>query len=197
MSTSTTTSDRYPGSVQLPDGTDVELRRLVPGDRDAVLAFARNLPPEDLLFLRRDLTQESVVDDWMESVADGRSTTLAACDGSGLVGYAAIHREQAPWTRRVGEIRVNVAAGYRGRGLGRVLIGRIFDHAHELGLRKLVAQMTVDQHGARAAFRRLGFVPEALLADYVEDREGTTRDLVLMTYSVDGHSDVVAEPLRV
>lgn len=197
MSTSTTTTQQYPRTVRLPDGTDIELRSLAPDDRDQVLDFYRKLPSEDLLFLRVDLTQESVVDDWMASVAEGRSTTLAAFDGSGLAGYAAIHCNETPWTRRVGEIRVNVAAAYRGRGLGRVLTGRIFDLAHELGLKKLVAQMTLDQHGARAAFRRLGFVPEALLADYVEDREGTTRDLVLMTYSVDGHSDVVAEPLRV
>jgi hypothetical protein len=36
-----------------------------------------------------------------------------------------------------------------------------------------------------------------MLADYVEDRDGRTHDLVLMTYSVDGHTDLVAEPLRV
>lgn len=46
------------------------------------------------------------------------------------------------------------------------------------------------------AFRRLGFVPEALLADYVEDRHGTPRDLVIMSYDIDGHTDQVAEPLR-
>lgn len=57
--------------------------------------------------------------------------------------------------------------------------------------------MTTDQHGAQAAFRRLGFVPEALLADYVEDRNGLTHDLVLMTYTVGGHNDLVAETLKV
>ena len=194
--TRTTASHRYPRTTRLPDGTDLELRTLTPADRDAVLAFARSLPPQDLLFLRVDLTQEPAVDAWLASAAEGRSTTLVAFDGSGLVGYATIHRNQAPWTRRVGEIRVNVAAAYRGRGLGRVLTGQIFDLAHELGLKKLEARMTAEQHGAQAAFRRLGFVPEALLADYVEDREGATHDLVLMTYSVDGHNDLVAQPLR-
>lgn len=192
-----TTTDPYPKTVRLPDGTEVDIRRLAPGDRDAILAFARNLPPEDLLFLRMDLTQEDVVDEWMANAAAGHSTTLVAFDGGGLVGYAAIHRNRAPWTRRVGEIRVNVARSYRGRGLGRVLTGQVFDLAHELGLQKLMAQMTSDQHGAQSAFRRLGFVPEALLADYVEDMNGTTRDLVLMTYSVDGHNDLVTEPLKV
>jgi hypothetical protein len=40
-------------------------------------------------------------------------------------------------------------------------------------------------------------VPEALLADYVEDRNGVSRDLVIMSYDIDGHSDQMAEPVRV
>ena len=50
---------------------------------------------------------------------------------------------------------------------------------------------------AQAAFRRLGFVPEALLADYVEDRNGVSRDLVIMSYDVDGLTGQMDEPLSV
>ena len=60
-----------------------------------------------------------------------------------------------------------------------------------------MANMTSDQHGAQAAFRRLGFVPEALLADYVEDRNGTPRDLVIMSYDIDGHSDSIADTVKI
>lgn len=187
----------YPKSVTLPEGPTVELRLMTAADRDAILAFARNLPQEDLLFLRVDLTQPDVVDTWVSNLAAGFSTTLLAYDEHGLVGYAAVHRNPAPWTRRVGEIRVNVSPTYRGKGLGRVLTSQIFDVAQGLGLAKLVANMTSDQHGAQAAFRRLGFVPEAVLADYVEDRAGRLRDLVIMTHDIEGHSDRVAEPLRV
>lgn len=123
--------------------------------------------------------------------------SLVAYDENGLVGYATVHRNRARWTRRVGEIRVNVSPAYRARGLGRRLTAQIFDLARALGLKKLIANMTVDQPGAQAAFRKLGFVPEALLADYVEDRNGVSRDLVIMSYEIDGHSDQVAEPLRV
>jgi RimJ/RimL family protein N-acetyltransferase len=191
------TADPYPKTVSLPDGAQIELRRMTALDRDAVLGFARGLPQEDLLFLRVDLTEPGVVDDWVRNVEAGYSTTLVAYDADGLIGYATVHRNPAPWTRRVGEIRVNVSPGYRGKGLGRVLAAQIFDVARGLGLAKLVANMTADQHGAQAAFRRLGFVPEAVLADYVEDRDGRLRDLVMMTYDIEGHSDRVAEPLLV
>ena len=188
---------RYPRKVVLPGGEEVEIRMMTGEDRHAVLAFARDLPEEDLLFLRVDLTQEPVVDEWLSNLRSGHSTSLVAYDANGLIGYATVHRDPAPWTRRVGEIRVNVSPAYRARGLGRSLTAQIFDVARELGLKKLTANMTTDQRGAQAAFRRLGFVPEAVLADYVEDREGRLHDLVIMCYDIDGLTDRMAEPLRV
>lgn len=194
---STDLAETYPKSVTLPEGPEVELREMTAADRDPLVSFARALPQEDLLFLRVDLTESSVVDDWMRNIAAGLSTALVAYDSTGLIGYAAVHRNPAPWTRRVGEIRVNVSPGYRGKGLGRVLTSHIFDVARGLGLSKLVANMTADQHGAQSAFRRLGFVPEAVLADYVEDRKGRLRDLVIMTYDIEGHTDRIADRLKI
>jgi RimJ/RimL family protein N-acetyltransferase len=190
-------AEHYPKSNTLPDGGQVEIRVMTGADRDPVLEFARGLPEADLLFLRVDLTEPDVIDEWVANLQTGNSVSLVAYDSEGLVGYATVHRNPARWTRRVGEIRVNVSPAYRARGLGRSLTSQIFDVARQLGLKKLMANMTVDQPGAQAAFRRLGFVPEALLADYVEDRDGTPRDLVIMSYDVDGHSDHVDEPLRV
>ncbi len=190
-------SERYPQDVTLSAGRKVQLRLMTADDRDAVLGFARSLPEEDLLFLRVDVTQDAVVDDWIANLASGSSTSLVAYDDEALVGYATVHRNQAPWTRRVGEIRVNIGPDYRGKGLGKNLTGQIFDVARALGLKKVMANMTSDQPGAQAAFRRLGFVPEALLADYVEDRNGTSRDLVIMSYDVDGLTDQMDEPLTV
>ena len=190
-------TDSYPRELKLPDGDEVSINLFTQDDKDAVLAFARSLPEEDLLFLRVDLTQEDVVDDWIANVESNNSTTIVAYSGDNLVGYATVHRSPARWTRRVGEIRVNVAASHRGKGLGRNLTAQIFDISRGLELRKLMANMTTDQHSAQAAFRRLGFVPEALLADYVEDRNGVSRALVIMSYDVDGLTGQMDEPLSV
>ena len=187
----------YPRETRLPDGGSVDVRMMSAADRDAMLAFARGLPEQDLLFLRVDLTEPAVIDEWIANVEAGLSTSLVAYDQTGLVGYATVHRNRARWTRRVGEIRVNVSPEYRARGLGRRLISQVFDLARSLGLKKIIANMTVDQPGAQAAFRKLGFVPEALLADYVEDRNGVTHDLVIMSYDIDGHSDQAGGVLRV
>ncbi len=191
------TERRYPMTIKLGDSAEIELRSMAAGDRDAILAFARALPEADLQFLRVDITEASVVDEWVRNLETGLTSSLVAYAGDTLVGYASVHVDPAPWTRRVGEIRVNVGADYRSKGLGRNLCSQIFDLARSLGLKKLTAHMTTDQPGAQAAFRHLGFVPEALLADYAEDRKGISRDLVIMSYDVEGLTDRVDEPLHI
>ncbi|MEM7081065.1 MAG: GNAT family N-acetyltransferase, partial [Pseudomonadota bacterium] len=108
-----------------------------------------------------------------------------------------VHTNPTSWTRHMGEIRVNISPNYRSRGLGRVLIANIFDLAATQGLQKLTAQMTSDQRGAQAAFRKLGFVPEAHLADYVLDRNGRSRDMIIMSFDIDGHTDQTLGTVRI
>ena len=121
------TKDGYPRTIDLPDGQRVQMRLMTAVDRDAMLTFARTLPQEDLLFLRVDITDPDVLDEWIRNIEGGLSTTLLAFDAKGVVGYATVHRNRAAWTRGVGELRVNVSAAYRARGLGRSLTAQIFD----------------------------------------------------------------------
>ncbi len=184
-----TTLDGYPQEITLSEGRKVELRIVGNDDRDAILKFARNLPEQDLLFLRVDITKPKAVDHWLANIADGTTVSIIAYDGDLMAGYATVDRTPARWTRRVGELRLTVALDYRSQGLGRHLSAKIFDIARNLGLRKLTANMTPNQRGAQAAFQRLGFVAEALLTDFVEDRNGNLHDLVMMTFDVDGLTD--------
>ncbi|MEZ5596108.1 MAG: GNAT family N-acetyltransferase [Pseudomonadales bacterium] len=187
---------QLPKRVRVADGREVELRLATPADEDAVLAFSRALPEGDLLFLRVDITRPEAVRNWLANVAAGVTVSLLAFDGERLVGYVTVDRNPARWTRRVGEIRVNVCPEFRSLGLGRQLTAKIFDIAQALGLRKIMAHMTPDQLGAQAAFKRLGFVPEALLADYVEDRRGRSHDLVIMSHDLEGFTDHADQALR-
>ncbi len=169
---------------------NVTLRLMEPGDRDQILTFARNLPPDDLLFLRLDITQPEAVDEWVGNVEAGRThTVLAEVDGM-MAGYASVHRNAALWTRHMGEIRVLVSSDFRQLGLGKRLVNEIFLVGKALGLKKLTVKMTPDQKGARATFERLGFQLEALLADYVVDHEGKPRDMLIMSLDAAGFSDV-------
>jgi len=185
------TNRPYPIQIKLRDGRSATLRLMQPDDLDKIVDFARNLPADDLLFLRTDITDRNVVKQWIDNIKNGHTITLLAEVDGELCAYASVHLDQARWTRHIGEIRVIASSRYRGAGLGRRLVAEIFDLARSLGLKKITAQMTTDQAAARAAFERLGFQVEAMLADWVEDRRGRSRDLLVMTHDVTGFSDRV------
>ena len=178
-------TESYPKQIQLPDGQQITLRLMAAADRDRVLRFACSLPPDDLLFLRTDITEPAIVDAWVAALQAGTTLTVLAVAGQELAGYASLHLEQARWTRRVGEIRVQVEPAFRGVGLGRCLSAEIFHLGQIRGLKKMAAMMTPDQTGAQAAFEKLGFQVEALLQDWVEDRSGRPRDLLVMSHHLE------------
>ena len=151
-------------------------------DVDAVVAMARALPQEDMLFLMSDITRPEVVGDWVDAIEAGRNFTLVAVDGGRLAGYGSLFRNDTLWTRHLAEIRIIVSPEHRGRGLGGALAGELLEVAREARLSKIVARMHRDQVGARNVFRRLGFNLESMLADWVIDLEGNTHDLVIMAY---------------
>ena len=173
----------YPRTIQVAGGP-VTLRRMEPSDRDAMLAFARALPAHDLLFLPLDITRPEAVDAWLGGIARGTvATVLAERDGA-LLGAATIDRGDLDWSQHVGALRVIVSAAARGQGLGRLLTQEAFALALSLGIEKVMANMTVDQLGARAVFQGMGFRAEALLRDHVRDREGRTHDLLILSHEV-------------
>jgi len=180
----------YPRTVKLEDNSSVTLRLMTADDGDRVVEFARGLPADDLLFLRLDITDPAVVDRWVENLEEGRTISIIAEAKGEMVGYVSLHYNEVAWQRHLGEIRMQVGQRYRSKGLGRRLAAEIFAVARDLGLRKITAQMTPDQKGAIATFQRLGFQAEALLQDFVIDRSGQTRDLMVMAHDVEGFTDL-------
>ncbi len=170
----------YPMTLEL-GGREVLFRLSEGRDSAAVQAMISALPHHDLLFLTRDLTKADVVEEWL---ADEFATRILAFDGDQLVGYAAIHRSQIPWSAHVADLRVLVAEPARGSGLGRSLTQQAFAWALADGVDKMTAQMTLDQKGAISVFEGLGFRPEALLRDHVRDHDGEKHDLLILSHEV-------------
>ncbi|MBS1810422.1 MAG: GNAT family N-acetyltransferase [Acidobacteria bacterium] len=180
-----TKKSTYPYTMKVK-GRAITLRLMTANDRDEVLAFAQALPADDLLFLPIDITHPKVVDGWMRTVGSGRTTTIVAEENGSLIGMGTLVRSETTWARHLGNMRLLVSPNARGMGLGSVLANEVFTHAQTMGLQKIIAQMAADEQGARAVFEKLGFRVEALLTDYVMDRNGRTHDLIVMSYDVTG-----------
>jgi len=175
---------RYPSRATLRGGHEIDMRLMSADDRARFLAFARSLSTNDLLYLPWDITNELVVDRWLENIAEHRTTTVLAMDAGNIVGEATLLHNEAGWTNHIGEIRVTVNSQIRGQGLGRFLAEEIFAIADSIGLERISARMTHDQLSAQAVFESLGFHPVATLPGWVMDRDGRLRDLVMMAYDL-------------
>jgi cytidylate kinase/RimJ/RimL family protein N-acetyltransferase len=174
--------------VSLREGT-VRIRPMTSGDAGALLALFRSLPPEDLLFLRRDVTNPLVVEAWERDVVDGKMLTLLAetdpqsGERPAVVGEASLRRSEVPWTSHVGEVRAIVAPSHRNVGLGFALLREILRAAQDAGIEKVTAETMAEQKNTRRLLSRLGFIEEGLYAGYARDLAGQYHDLVVMTFT--------------
>jgi RimJ/RimL family protein N-acetyltransferase len=161
------------------------MRYMTAADEQAVLKLAKTLPAHDLLFLPRDITQPKVLAAWAGEIERGALTTVLAVDGDEVIGCATLVSDPLSWSPHVGEVRVVTSPKTRGQGVGRTLTQEIFAVALGLGMKKLTAQMTIDQRSAIAVFEGLGFRGEALLRSHVRDHDGNTHDIVVLSHDVE------------
>ena len=185
-------SRSYPWTTQL-DELAVTFRLMTAGDAETILDFSRQLAEHDLLFLRIDITRPEGVDGWIRNIEAGRTQTILAETGGRIAGYCSLHRAEILWTRHLGEMRLLVSSEFRGHGIGGELARQIFDIARQTDLHKLTAQMMSTQRDAQNLFHQLGFIPEAMLHDWVIDRNGTMHDLIIMSREVDADEADVDE----
>jgi len=173
----------YPRTVNIDAGA-IEFRPMAQADEAAVLEFARGLPSHDLLFLPRNISEPKVLSAWIKEIERGIIVSLLAVKGGKVVGCGTVVRDPHSWSPHVGEIRNVVSPQVRGLGVGRALSQETVALALEMGLEKLVVQMTVDQVTAIALFEGMGFRGEALLREHVRDLDGNKHDIVVLGHNV-------------
>jgi RimJ/RimL family protein N-acetyltransferase len=174
----------YPIEVPLRGGGRVKIRPMELNDGPAVLEFFRALPEEDRLFLRDDVTRPEWLERFVRQIDYNRVVPLLAERGPQVVGNATLYRSLHGWSAHVGEIRVAVARSAQGKGLGTLLARELVRIAVDAGIEKMVAAVVDNQVGAKRAFEKLGFHPEAVLKGHVKDIHGSKRDLVILANDV-------------
>ena len=152
------------------------VRRLNAGDRGAWARFLADVPPGEERFFKEDVTDPATFERW---VADpGRLIAVADEEIAGAV--AAL--PGTGWSSHVAELRLIVGGPHRGRGLGGRLARDGLVTALELGCTHVYVEVVAEQTALVGMFRKLGFQPEALLADFVRDATGKPHDLMLLTH---------------
>ena len=159
----------------------IEVRAPLRSDGPALARFAAAMPPHDLLFLARDIREPKVLEAWLSAQEQGTITSLIAASGGEVVATIAALSDRFSWSPHVWDIRLLVAPGARGKGLGRRLLAEIVTAAIAAGAGKLTARMTPDQAGAITLFEEGGFRAEAMLLGQVKAADGSLHDLAVLS----------------
>jgi L-amino acid N-acyltransferase YncA len=157
-------------------------------DLDALMEFFARVPEGERAFFKEQVLDRPTVERWLTEDSGRRG--IAVEDGQ-VAGYVAVARLTG-WSDHVGEVRLVIDPGQRGRGLGRALARWALAQALDCGLSKLYVEVVAEQEGAVAMFGALGFTAEGLLRDHVRDQAGNLRDLVLLAHPVDDHWSALA-----
>ena len=169
----------------LKDGSTVSIRAMTKNDSNALHEFFKHIPEEDRLFLKHDVADKKIIEEWSKSLDYNMVLPLLAFDENNrIVGDATLHMKDYGWSRHIGEIRIVVARAWRSKGVGLALSKEIFMAAVEKKLSKIVAQMAADQKGALKVFEKLGFSKEAELENHIIDLKGQTHNLIIMSNDV-------------
>jgi L-amino acid N-acyltransferase YncA len=169
----------------MKDGSVISIRAMTKNDINALHDFFQHITEEDRLFLKHDVADKKVIEQWVKTLDYNIVLPLLAFDKENkIVGDATLHMKDYGWSRHIGEIRLVVARAYRSKGVGLALSKEIFMAALEKKLSKVVAQMAEDQKGALKVFEKLGFTKEAELENHIMDLKGQMHNLIIMSNDV-------------
>lgn len=167
----------YRQLITLRDGVRVLLRLLTQDDRQALVELYRTITPEDLRFMRHDVTDHQVVESWVDGLDYDNVIPLVAMVGERIVGNCTLHLGSGP-ARHIGEVRIYLSREFRRRGLGTRMLQTLVDMAKRRHVHYILAQVVTDQTNEVKAFQQMGFERKCTLDNFFMLPDGETRDVV-------------------
>lgn len=175
------TGKDYPKEIILKDGTGVTFRPLRKGDEIPLFEMFKELSDDDRWFTDGDVSDFRVIEQWLKRMEQERMTNLVAVLEGRIIASATLTKNDPGAREHIGRVRVSVVPSFRVKNLGTWMLFDLMNLAISMGLEILVMELVEDRDAAviRGA-KRLDFFQEALLRDYVKDRQGNYHSLVIM-----------------
>jgi ribosomal-protein-alanine N-acetyltransferase len=153
------------------DADQISVRPAEERDRRALaLLFAAVAEERDGIAAEPPIDVDELAERW-----EINGTLVALADGN-IVGEIRVE----PTWMGFGEIGMMVAANWRGRGVGTVLVAASIEWARGHGLHKLALSVFPQNSAAIALYRKSGFVEEGRLVRHVRRADGQLWDLIEM-----------------
>jgi len=169
----------YRQVVTLRDGARVLIRPLTRDDRQGLLDLFLPVPKDELRFMRHNVNDPAIVNDWIDNLDYDRVFPLIAIVGDRIVGEATLHFNNGT-ARHRGEVRIFLAKDCRRRGLGTKITQAIIDLAKRRSLYLLEVQTVRELSNDIKAMEKVGFEIKCTFEDYHMLPDGELRDIVHM-----------------
>jgi RimJ/RimL family protein N-acetyltransferase len=163
----------------LKDGATILLRPLTSDDFQALLNLFADCPPEESRFLRHDVTNPEVIQEFVTAINYDQVLPIVAVFGDRIVGLASLHFNVRRAAHRA-EMRIFLARDFRRRGLGLKLSQAMIELARRRNLYLLEVQTVRDLSNDIKAMEKVGFETKCILEDYYMLPDGELRDVVIM-----------------
>ncbi|MDP6356696.1 MAG: GNAT family N-acetyltransferase [Planctomycetota bacterium] len=167
-------------TLNLKDGTEVIIRPMRPDDADRSYAFFQALKPADRAYLRVDVTRRGFVEKRIRAIETENVKRLVAVIRDQIVADGALEILGKGWKDHIAELRLIVSHQFQNKGLGTLMARELYRLAAHEKIEEVVVKMMRPQEKANFIFKKLGFMEESALPDYVRDISGNKQDLILM-----------------
>jgi len=111
------------------------------------------------------------------SIAIGQQTLIVARSAGRLVGTLGLYRTASREEQSLG-LGMLVDAAHRGGGVGSALLAFAIDHARTHAIASIVLDVFPHNDGARALYRKFGFIERERLAEHLLRADGARWDVI-------------------
>ena len=103
----------YPKTATLKDGTQLTIRPLRKDDQLPLYEYFARLPPEDRMYLKDDVTDAKIIENWIYDLDYDVVLPMLALDNRRIVANATLHFSPIGWTNaeKMGEIAAHNLLG--------------------------------------------------------------------------------------
>lgn len=173
--------NRYPKELILKDGHEITLRPVGQEDLQGLYQFYSSMASSLRWYMKTDPCNSGEIQKWINNQKDGRAFAIVADHEGRIVAHASLLMRPYGSRQHVGRLRVYVAETFRRRQLGTWMVFDLVRYAMDRGLEMLRTDFVVGvEDAAIKAVRKLDFVTEGIIKDYVRDPDGRCHDYQVM-----------------
>jgi GNAT superfamily N-acetyltransferase len=135
-----------------------------------------------LWFLNHDVSDPRLIAQWIKDLDLNRVISIVALLEGQIIANAVLMLKRYGAKSHIGKVRISVDPRQRDKRLGTWMLLDLVNLAIDMGLKMLVMRLVQDKDaGVINGIRKLEFLEEAVLKNYLIGREGNPHNLVVMT----------------